>query len=253
MMKKLMLITALGLAAASQAGVIDNFDSYTVGDSTAGTGSDAFVDNSGPWTATSTGSNTAIENGNYLSIGGGFAKGAYRGLGADALADGDSGTYYYQVSSKSLTVDYSCGLSDAASVTGWGDLEAYVNLKGDGSALWLAARDAGATTTFATGLSVDTWYDVWLVVDNSADTYDVYYGTGLGENGMGSASLGGSGFSFRNGAAANDLGTFGMYGQLSDNNAFEVDSIAAVPEPATLGLVAMFGGVIMLVRRRLRI
>ena len=194
-----MMSAALGLVVASQAALIDNFDGYSVGDSSAGTGSDAFVGNAGPWTATSPGGNTAIESGNYLTIGGGFAKGAYRGLGGQGLADGASATYYYQVSSKSLTVDYSIGLSDSPTVNGWSDLEAYVNLKGDGTDMWLAARNAAATTTFVSGLSAGTWYDVWLVVDNAADTYDVYYGSGLGVDGIGSAALGASGFSFRNG------------------------------------------------------
>ena len=53
-------------------------------------------------------------------------------------------------------------------------------------------------------------------------------------------------------AAANDLTTFGMYGQLSDDNGAQVDNINVIPEPATIGLMGVFGVGLMLSRRRFK-
>ena len=198
----------------------------------------------------STATDMAIESGNYFAIG--AQNGAIRSLGSDSLGAADTGTYYYQVSSKSMNVDYSIGLTDAASVGAWGDLRAYVNIKGDGSSLWLAARNGGSTApAFASGLSVDTWYDLWLVVDNATDTYDVYYGEGLGADGMASAQLVADDYSFRS-AVAGDLTSFGMYGWNTDSFAAQVDNIQAIPEPSTFGLLAIAGGGLMVMRRRLK-
>ena len=67
----------------------------------------------------------------------------------------------------------------------------------------LGARNGGTFETLVTGLSAGTWYDIWVVVDNAADTYDVYYGTSGAPNTLG--TLIADDFSFRNGSAANDL------------------------------------------------
>ena len=250
MKNKWIALAALGMAATSHAVVIDAFD-YSLGTAEGG-GSDAFAANSGPW-----GVNASwpagikivqdAELNNYLAVGGGSEKGVYCDLGANAIADGGSGIYYYQVSSTSATVDYSVGLSDAASVGTWSDLEAYVNLKGDGTDLWLGARNGGGTDIVKTGLSVDAWYDIWLVVDNSADTYDVYCGSTMTPE-----NLVADDFSFRNGVAANNLGTFGMYGYNTTDDAMGVDNIEAIPEPATFGMMAVFGSGILFMRRRFK-
>ena len=40
----------------------------------------------------------------------------------------------------------------------------------------LDARNGGAfTRTLASGLALNSWYNIWMVVNQSTDTYDLYH------------------------------------------------------------------------------
>jgi hypothetical protein len=251
---------ALALAAqpaCAQYTLVDDFESYTVG--TYSAGSTAFVGNGGPWQSSNGGATGLVsiknDGDNYLAWGwNAGVRGANRAV--TPIVDGGIGTYYFQISTTDATPDTSYGLSDLTTGArgAFGDFEVQVALTysaADG--IRVGARN-GATTALSlvTGLSVNTWYDVWVEVNNAANTYNVYFGQTGDPNILG--SLIATDFGFRNGAAANDLVTFMTLANNHEDNNANLDNIyynpMAVPEPTTA--VLLLGGVVALVGCRRR-
>ena len=159
--------------------------------------------------------------------------------------------------------DISVGLSDAASPTGFGDFEAqlaFVNVGGGAVIPGEArARDAGTNHIFSFDHS--TWYNVWMVIDNSTDLYEVYVGGGAFGTQTQLDDSGETKFTFRNTAGdgvnsnttpvANDLMALFLRGGNSHRGAFYVDDVyfdAAganlanpIPEPATIAMLFLGG------------
>ena len=197
-----------GLSTSPSQFVIDDFESYSLGDVND-------VANP-PWTAHASSTYSDIEDdgtGNQvLAYGHDNASapdygGASRAMPADGvISDGDIATFFYRVNSKQDDPDHSFGLSDGTDTgAGWfADYEAQVALVDDGDAgngtFNLVVRNGGGTTTAATGLTPNTWYNIWIVVDQTTDTYDVYQNTGTGDATGGDQVA--SGFGFRNGTTA---------------------------------------------------
>jgi hypothetical protein len=262
--ERLVLVTAAVLAlggyAVSEAqaayALVDDFESYSTGklrDSVTG----ATVGEGGIWEEVTNGTGFAeIQNDgstNHLAVG---WNAGFRGAYADVadIADGAAATYYLRVRTGDDTPDASIGLSDLAAPTGgFGDFEAQVAIVDDGDGgngqFKLIARDGGGFVDLATGLVVDTWYDVWIVADNATDTYDVYFGTNVG-NPDALGALVGNDLAFRNGTT-DALATLYMLAGSSDFS-LDVDNVhynaVAVPEPATLALMGL-GGLAMFRRR----
>jgi len=107
------------------------------------------------------------------------------------------------------------------------------------------ARDGGSTLS-AGSPTGSTWYNLWLVIDNSADTYDVYINSGTATATAGDLLF--SGIDFRTGAdgAGTDLETLAI---LTTGNStgtayfdnFAIDTTGAnlsvIPEPSTYALL----------------
>lgn len=207
-------------AGGGAANLVDDFESYSVGNAHPG-GSSAFELNGGPWT-TNNDSGTGLvaiqDNGStqHLAVGWGAGqRGATRT--APTIANGESGTYYFRIRTDDATPDVSYGLSDVASGDSfsYGEYEVQVALVNNGGPT-LGARNGGTFQQLVTGLDANTWYDIWLVVDNDSDTYDAYYSTGGDPNGIATATKFADDFAFRNGPSDNDLVTFMT---LSNNHA----------------------------------
>ena len=74
----------------------------------------------------------------------------------------------------------------------------------------IEGRNGGAFQTIMSPITTSQWYNVWMVVNNSTDTWDAYVNTGTANATAGDLKL--SGIGFRNGAAANPLTHFDVFG-----------------------------------------
>jgi hypothetical protein len=147
------------------------------------------------------------------------------------IAEGSVGTYYFQISTADPTPDMSVGLSDhpTGPLGNYDDFEVQVTLTYDSArGIRLNVRNGETSGNLVTNLAANRWYDVWLVVDNAADTYDVYFGQTGDPNILGERVA--SDFKFRNGAATNDLITFMSLANYHEDNKARLDNVYYNPE-----------------------
>ncbi|GEM_PF-6101165 len=173
-----------GITLRPQGVAIDTFESYAVGDVRSVA--------SPPWTAhlsTTLNDIVAAGTGNKaLTVGGNVSGyvGTSRTLAANAsIANTDTATLFFRFNARTSTLDQSFGLADMATTTNtlFTDFEAQFRLTGDtATTVRVDARDAAAfTAPLATGLALNAWYNVWMVVNQVTDTYDIYLNTGTND------------------------------------------------------------------------
>lgn len=139
-----------------------------------------------------------------------------------AVANASGGTLFYRLRLGGLTNDVSFGLSDVAApnMTNFGDFE--VQSFATGTAGGFGSRDAGTIRGGLFNMTAGVWYNVWLTIDTTADTYRIYvqrdgdpvYGTQteiVSPDGT---------WNFRNAPAANPLVTFLIMSNSSSSNIF---------------------------------
>ena len=163
-----------------------------------------------PWTAHQDTTLTDIENFNgnkVLSYGwAGGARGVSRSLPESAIVENnETATLFFRINSKTDDPDHNVGLGDQASTgtADFADFEAQLRLKQGTTAgtFALDARNGGAfTATLSSGLAINSWYNIWMVVNQSTDTYDLYMNTGTGAATAGN-KLNATPLAFRNGTA----------------------------------------------------
>lgn len=172
-------------AASANATLLDDFESYTV----------ANVRDNAPantvWNPAGSGLvRIETEGGNqFMSYGwtaSGY-RGAHRDLGA-GIGASDTSTIFFRMRSQDERGIHLYGATDVdsptVSATGIGtipdsDFRAGIQTGDDGNnANGLFDLYAGGTQ-LTTGLSENTWYNVWMVVDNTTNTMDVYLNDGL--------------------------------------------------------------------------
>lgn len=122
---------------------------------------------------------------------------AYKALGSLAIANGTTGTLFLRVKPTD-SVEHATGLSDQASPTTWSSYEVQLNWKNSRS---LAAR-SGSTETNVAAFTSGEWQNIWVVVDHTSDTYEVY-----ASSHSDSGPVDGSNLLFRNNSAG-ALNTF---------------------------------------------
>ena len=194
------VLLALCVPSQSAPVALDDFESYTTG---------APIDGQGGWIASSSVDVVydTTEGNRLMQLKGGSSN-VYKSLGGLAIDDGQTGTLFFRFQASSNSVDHGLGLSDVASPGDWGDYEATALAFPDGSSIKLRGRNGGAYQDLtlsggAGGLSVNTWYHVWMVVNNAADTADFHIQGG----GISTQTQVGAGFGFRNGTT-DSLSTF---------------------------------------------
>ena len=220
------LLAAAGNSPLAQAVVLDNFEAYRTG--TVSAAGDNVT--GGTWT-TIAGNNATLQNasGNLvLSIGAGGNSHAWRPI-PSPIADNATATVYMRVRANALTANGSFGVSDIVAPTtdAFAAFEAQVRVVEEPAAsgiIQIDARNAGAFTDLINPININTWYNVWMVVDSTANTYDVYVNTGTANASAG--DLLGNDFTFRNGAANTDpLTSFLAYGGAGGVLAASIDDI----------------------------
>lgn len=147
--------------------------------------------------------------------------------------------------------DFWFGFTDLAAGANWANsfanMEAYFGIREDtlGDNVYdVQSRNGGASTVYDRQVTGNSWNTMRIDVDNTADTYD------LTLNGSALAA----GLTFRNsgsGPQANDLISFAVF---ANNNLSPANPVLAdqtvVPEPGTLGIVLLGGGLVAAARRR---
>jgi hypothetical protein len=187
-----------------------------------------------PWTAHQNTSLADIENvggTNALSFGwAGDFRGVSRTLDeGQGLSEGNVGTYFLRINSRTDAPNHNVGIGDEATTSGvaFGDFAAQVRLKAGATpgTFDLDARNGGGfTATLAGGLALDTWYNLWLVVDHASDTYDVFLNSGIGDA-TSADKLNAAPLVFRNGTAT-DLDEFlALAGGAPVDNGVRIDDL----------------------------
>jgi hypothetical protein len=207
--------------------VIDSFENYAFGD--------VRDVASPPWTAHQNTSLADIENlaGNKV-LTFGWAN-DFRGTSRDlpenaAIGDDGVATIFFRFNSKTDDPDHSFGLGDQAdtSAVNFGNYEGQLRIvdsPGVAGTYTIDARNGGSfTAPLATGLALNTWYNVWLVVDQAADTYDVYLNTGTA-NATATNKLNASPLTFRNGTTSPLNKILGLAGPGPIDNGVRFDDL----------------------------
>jgi hypothetical protein len=277
--------TALPARAAFT--LFDNFDSYNTGS----------LNGQGGWvTSPTVGAVT-----NVIDAGGGDKEVTvhsnsipnYKPLGALSIPNASTAaTVYFNFKMAAATTgnNFNFVITDVTPTDTAGTSEVQFNYDATqapvGGSTTFRVRNAGAFPYTTTGGTVATrlipvanaQYNAWFVINNSADTYQLYMQSDADPNlatptlitgittdaTTGAVTSSTSTFGFRNGTAANDLITAnfgnGATAALGAANAVNFDDIfvdlaasnttnPVVPEPASLALIGL-GGIRLLVRRR---
>jgi hypothetical protein len=272
-----MIVSAVAAAALSGFGVaqthaawalLDNFDSYPAGGIGAtpnttgnvwvgvfdGTGAAYVVDNGG--------GNKAIAN--YGSSGSGGWRGIEANLttafGADySVPDVSVATFFYQFNPTSIVRNAGSDGPDWDQMMGLTDNVGAVDQNDSWQDYAVMPFFAGAAATPAMynnsgtygTLSLDTWHNLWIVVDTTANTYDLYMSTGTADG-----TLINDDAAFINSKGATALQAIAFMSHSDNETQFDnlyysagVDTTNPVPEPGNVLLLGV-GATAMLRRRR---
>lgn len=179
-----------GLASSTGRTLIDNFDDYPAGKLNAGA-------TGGVWQGVFNGTaNAQVVSKNSNQSLEYYGTNAWRGaqtnlqigFGANnfSLASGDTATYFFRVQRQGTqSIDGIFGLTDQASIgttSPWQELAVTLSLFQDTSGANTALRafdnDGGGDIVILNNVNSQQWYNLWLIVNNSAKTFQVATSTG---------------------------------------------------------------------------
>jgi hypothetical protein len=267
------LVFALLASGLASAVMVDDFESYSTGPVVS------------PWTEAQRGGYAKAaaikqdgEGGNkYLAIQPSPAvtpnltfdptNAIYRPITAIANAD-TATTLFTRFRAETATVNASFGLSKVVTPIGYQtgsftELSNQMRVSVQSSVLCFDFYNntAWATAAQRTAITVGQWYNVWAVIHQNTDTFDLYLTTGNnGADIAGNRLFALSGIGFRGKAPTEDLVTFLAMTQgnraLANANPLDLDDIAitsgevlTIPEPASMLLLGL-GGLVMSLRRK---
>lgn len=213
------LILGIALTSPSQAAwsLIENFNALNLGG----------LDTQNGWTVTnqpasisvvgdpsSQYSNRALRIQNQSTA----EVGAYKALGA-GIPDGGTATVYLRVRNATSSADMGFGATSIVEPASFGSFDAQA-LTTNGN-LNVRNGSVAPTTTTLKQYGGNIWTNVWMVIDNSADTTTIYSTIG-NTAATGTPSVVGA---FRNGAIANPLINFQVRSAASQLSAAYIDDI----------------------------
>lgn len=261
----------IGAVAVSQAQtVVDNFQSDSLG-LVSGQPTSGWTVEMGttapPNIDTATIQSDGLGN-NFLSIGGitTAGSGVYRAL-PTAIAGFSTGTLFFQVYANNLNLNTSIGLSDVAAPTdanNFASFEPQFRMNYNAGAPRFDVRNGGAFAdlTTHTAITAGQWYNVWMVVNTTSDTWDCYINTGTANATAGDLKM--SGIGFRDATDHNTALTtllvysgsgaaLGLPLAASVDNFYEssgTDLVNPVPEPGTMTMLVLGLGSLLFLRKR---
>ena len=219
--------------------LIDNFETYSEGDT--------YLDMTG-WENSGT-VDTDPAGGTNLVLDYNTSDGYSRYVGSDiTIADNTTGTLFYRLRIADGDINCASGMSDTTDADSWGDYEAQLTWKSPEDTVDVRSGGGAAITP-------DAWYNIWMVIDNTNDEYDVYLQSNDDANFSSQTKIG-STAGFRNGAGNNDMVAFMLHSNNGDSiyiDDIKLDSTGqnlTIPEPASLTLLILGG--LALTRRRQR-
>lgn len=219
------------------------------------------LDGQGGWTK-STGSNTTASvivdptnsNNQVASITdntGSVGQTIFLSLGSEAIANNSTSTLFFRFYTTATTPNFNLGLTDLAnpSNANYAGYQAQLRIGATASASTLEARNNSAFQSLGS-YSTGQWYNMWIVVDNTADTQTFYRSTGTANGSL----IGTGAYSFRTGTS-NSIQTLQLISNDSQD-AVLIDDIyiadgintGLIPEPSSFVLVSLAG--LGLLRRR---
>lgn len=244
---------ALWSAGVAQATWIklDDFDSYNTGN----------LEGQGGWVKASTSNTSTViadptdSNNQVASVtdsAGSVGHAIYRSLGAAEIPNNTTSTVFFRFYTTSTTPNFSLGLTDVAAPSGaptYAINESQFVAGTTGSAMQV--RDNVGLKSLGT-YTASTWQNIWVVIDNAANTQTFYRSTGTDDGTL----IGTGAYSFR-ATDTSSIKTLQLHSN-STTSSVLVDDIyitsgavtTMIPEPATLGLIGVVG-IAMILRRRI--
>ena len=227
-------VAVLAVPALCSAVLIDDFESYTVGE-------DPGLFGDGVTVETDTGANGSQILQQVVT-----SASEWTGSGIDFDPDVD-GVNYGGNTVIRFDAYISSGYDGVVGVSAWsginytsfGDFQGMIrgNVSGDA----LDYRNGGSYVTIDAGIAdVNEWHTYTFDMDYASDQYDIYVDGSLLIADAGMRQTGQS-----------KSGSFRILGGYSDGSVM-VDNVQVIPEPATFGLFGVFGGATLFIRRRLR-
>jgi len=218
----LLLSGGLHFASHAQADftLIDNFESY-------GTGGP--IHGQGAWQAERTGDPVSAgvtvdplnPTNHVMNIGdGGFVGGRLghrETINTDSaltISQGSTATLFFRLACNTSEIDLSVGMTDVANPISDVIFNSFTQFESQLAIAFapgfdkLGVRDVNGLKVLTTNVQPLEWYNVWMVIDNLADTTQIYLQGGAFAASTLLDSGGQTSFAFRNGIAGNDLVTF---------------------------------------------
>ncbi|TWT92324.1 Autotransporter-associated beta strand repeat protein [Botrimarina colliarenosi] len=243
-------VGAEALPIVAQASLIDNFNSYTIGNVGAHSSGDA---TGGVWDGvfdgTANGQIVGAGRGNLALMAVGVpsqGNGGWRGAATDlanafaadqSLADGDTATYFLQVKNEGnaytdTVFGLTGGLANVGINNAWQDYSVMPSIVGSPGAAALRLNGTDLVT-----LTDGEWQNVWLVVDNGAKTIDIYTSTGADGGVLAASDVG-----FGQITDPDDLAAFAITGR--EDGRVQVDNLYRIAGEYTGNPLAPGGGVL---------
>ena len=257
----MLLIPANTLAATPV--LVDNFNSYATGPVNTAANPPWTEGSNGPASATIAGSggNNYLVAATTTLAGTAKTNAVWRGVTATPNAD-TATTLFLRFRAETSTANSSFGLTDMVTPSaymtgGFGEYANQMRVSVQGGVLGFDVRNGTGFNAARAAINVGEWYNVWAVINNSTDKYDVYMTAGLEDAITGTILYQQLGQGFRKTSTA-DLVTFMAMTQSGtaggnglpldiDNIYLTPGTVLSIPEPATMILLGL-GGLVL--RRR---